>query len=72
MILNVEDDKEAEVVEGVRKHGLHVIELNNSGITEEEVKVVVSEIKARKAAHFDGYAIKCLKSGRAILLLLTA
>ena len=73
MILNVEDDREAEVVEGVRKHGLHVIvELNNSGIIEEEVKVVVSEMKARKATHLDGYVIKCLKSGRAMLLLLTA
>ncbi len=61
-LLNVEENKEPEIVAVGRERGVNVLgELNEVFITREEVQESVREIKARKAAGLDGVAAGCLK-----------
>ena len=63
-LLNVDDDRPAEIVAVGREHGLNVLgELNESEITMEEVQESLKDMKSGKAAGLDGCTVESLKSG---------
>ena len=60
-LLNVEEDRKAEIVTVGKKNGINMlVGLNNALIMEEEVNSVVKEMKT---VGLDGCAIECLNSG---------
>jgi len=68
-LLNVEEDREPEIVAVGRERGMNVLgELNEALITREEVQEAVREMKAGKAAGLDGCAVECVKSGGATVV----
>ena len=63
-LLNVEEEREAEIVAVGREQRMNVLgELNESLITREEVEEAVSDMKSGKAAGMDECAVECLKGG---------
>ena len=68
-LLNVEDEREAVVDEGVYDLGMPVLdEVNGGEITSEEVIEAVGRMKSGKAPGMDGCAIECVKRGGAVLI----
>ena len=62
-LLNIEDDRKAEIVVVEREDGVKVLRgLNNADITQKEEQGVVKKMKAGKAAGLVGCAVECLKS----------
>ena len=63
-LLNVEEDREPEIVAVGREQRMNVLgELNEALITREEVQEAVREVKVGKAAGLDGCAAECVKNG---------
>ena len=68
-LLNVEEVRESENYAVGREQGLHLLgELNNSGITKDEAKEPVKEMRAGNAAGLYSCAVELLKIGGGIVV----
>jgi len=68
-LLNVEEDREPEIIAVRRERGMNLLgELNEALITREEVQEAVRDMKAWKAAGVGGCAVECVKSGGATVV----